>query len=1077
MRIGWLVPALCIASPAFANDKPAVGPAPSWVKVIDAPPPDTNTKSLPVAVLLSDQQVRFEPGRQTVYSETIFKVQTPQGLSAGNISIPWRPDTDTITVHKLVIHRGDKLIDVIAAGQTFTVIRREPNLESATLDGVLTANIQPEGLQVGDTIDLAISVSSSDPVFKGHVELLTGEWNKVPIGRAHLSAQWPSSIKMRLRESAAFDQLKPIKHGDLTTLEYTADNLKPLDPPRGAPARYQVGRAIEMSDFSSWAELGALMAPLYEKAAVAKSEGGLSQEIAHIRQMSSDPKVRAEAALALVQDRVRYVALAMGAGGLVPADADATWGRRYGDCKAKTALLLAILHALDIRAEPVAVNAFGGDGIDQRLPMVGLFNHVLVRATIGGSSYWLDGTRSGDSSLDRLVTPYFGWGLPLVTNGGALARMVPAPRVEPDVSVTVQVDARAGVMIPAPIHVEMVFAGDAAIGFNQGLSTLDPETRDRFLKEFWRKNYDFVEVKANNVTFDTKTAKAVLAMDGMATLDWKKGYYQLEDLTLGYKADFTRDPGPDRDAPFEVDYPSFRAVKETILLPPSWNGHVAVTTDVDQTIAGVEYFRRSTLANNVFIVALRAHAIAPEFPAKDAAAAQAALRNLAETAVSLRMPSNYTPTPKEIGVAMTQTPTSAEGFVGRGNGLLNLGRFDEAIKDFSAALELNPKNVWALDDRAIARAWKGDYADADRDVLAAAALEPHNLIAVRARGFIAERQGKSDDAIASYTLALGIEPSDSFSLAHRALAYHAAGKDDAALADAANVIKTSPAAIDMYLLRANIFRNSGRKAAALTEAAALTSANADDAYAQTVAGAIYSTFHMDSEAINAYDRAIAIKPEPYIYLDRSERRPKRDVAGRRADIDAALKLDPGSRDALLAKASLASEVGDFPNAIAAYSGVIEKEPGSVKALVERGVAYFRKGDVTAATKDFDQARARASNPVLLNNLCWEKAIAGIALESALNDCDAALGPNPTIGGFLDSRGLVKLRLGRFDDAIADYTKALAINPHMAGSRFGRGIAYLRKGDTKAGAADIAAAMSEDIDVEAAFLRYGISAPK
>jgi transglutaminase-like putative cysteine protease len=51
---------------------------------------------------------------------------------------------------------------------------------------------------------------------------------------------------------------------------------------------------------------------------------------------------RAEAALALVQDRVRYVALAMGAGGYVPADAAETWSRRYGDCKGKTALLLVV---------------------------------------------------------------------------------------------------------------------------------------------------------------------------------------------------------------------------------------------------------------------------------------------------------------------------------------------------------------------------------------------------------------------------------------------------------------------------------------------------------------------------------------------------------------------------------------------------------------------------------------------------------------------------------------------------------------------------------------------------------------
>ena len=66
------------------------------------------------------------------------------------------------------------------------------------------------------------------------------------------------------------------------------------------------------------------------------------------------------AALALVQDQVRYVFLGMNEGALVPADAEETWTRRFGDCKGKSALLVALLRALDIDAEPVAVNALAG---------------------------------------------------------------------------------------------------------------------------------------------------------------------------------------------------------------------------------------------------------------------------------------------------------------------------------------------------------------------------------------------------------------------------------------------------------------------------------------------------------------------------------------------------------------------------------------------------------------------------------------------------------------------------------------------------------------------------------------------
>lgn len=55
-------------------------------------------------------------------------------------------------------------------------------------------------------------------------------------------------------------------------------------------------------------------------------------------------------ALDLVQQQVRYVYVGLGGGTYLPASADETWNRRYGDCKGKTALLLALLGELGIAA-------------------------------------------------------------------------------------------------------------------------------------------------------------------------------------------------------------------------------------------------------------------------------------------------------------------------------------------------------------------------------------------------------------------------------------------------------------------------------------------------------------------------------------------------------------------------------------------------------------------------------------------------------------------------------------------------------------------------------------------------------
>lgn len=1076
MRIKYfgLVSVLVLALPAYAADKPVIAPAPGWVKPVALPPVGKDDAE-PVRVLLSDQQIDLTPGRQTVFTEFAIKIQTPQGLAAGNISLPWRPDTDVMTVHKLLIRRGDKVIDVLASGQTFTVLRRETNLETATLDGILTANIQPEGLQVGDIIDLAVSITSSDPVLKDHVEELTGAWNAVPIGRAHLRIQWPSTLKARLRQTAALPPLKPVKAGALTSVEFSADDLQPIVPPKGAPQRYRMGRLVEMTDFASWADLGALMAPLYEKASVVPAKATLQAEIDRIRAASPDPLARTEAALTLVQDRVRYVALAMGTGGLVPADAETTWTRRYGDCKAKTALLLAMLHALGIKADPVAVNATAGDGMDARLPMVGLFNHVLVRAEVAGRTYWLDGTRSGDTSLDRIAVPSFDWGLPLVSSGASLVRLLPPPLAKPAQVTTIKIDARGGLSVPAPTHIDIVLSGDGAVGMNQAMAALTGDVRDRALREYWRAQYDFIDVKSATTAFDPKTGEMRFSMDGLARMDWSDGWYQTDGTGVGYKADFSRDPGPHRDAPFAVEYPYYTKLTETILFPAGFNGKTGTGGDVDKTVAGIEYHRKATLVDDVFTIEKTERSIVPEFAAAEAPAAQTALRALAAQNVAIRRPANYRPNEADFTAMMADTPTTAAGFVSRGNTLLDRGRVDDAIKDFDQAITLDPGNAWALADRGIALVWKGGPAEAaDKDLAAAAALDPRNPVVFRARGLIAEKKGAAKDAVAAYTEALAVEPDSVFALTHRASNNRAAGNPDAALADAAAALKINPAMVDLYLLRANILRGQGKREAALAEAAAVTAANPDSAYAQVVAAGIYSAFGRDADAMRAYDRALAIKPEAYIYLNRGLRRPKTDVAGRLADLDAALKLEPTLTEAVAAKATLLADKGDVAGAIAMFNIAIRQSPEQTELLSARGTVYARSGQTALAEKDFAAARAKATSPTALNNICWAKATSNVALESALQDCDAALGKAPDTASFLDSRAFVLLRMGRYDDAIATYDQALAKVPALAASLFGRGVAWAKKGDKAKSDADIAAAEKTDPDVRTEFARYGVT---
>ncbi|HEX4505461.1 MAG TPA: DUF3857 domain-containing protein, partial [Alphaproteobacteria bacterium] len=387
--------ALAAAQPRA--DQPRYEPPPAWVKVLEIPKPAPGGEPVgSTHLLLEDVQDRFGPEGVDTYWEEAIRIETPQGLAAvGNVAFDWNPDTEALLIHRLRILRGAQVVDLLADGQKFIVLRRENKLEYAMLDGTLTAAIEPEGLQVGDVLDFAVSYEARDPLMRGRsgriVVLPTATADRF-VARVLL----PPGETPHWRVTTGFDKPKVAATADGTELTVDMKNAIRPTPPKNAPDRYMRPGRMEVSQVDDWSQVSAVMAPLYDKTAVLKPDSPLRQEVAKIKAASADPKVQAAAALHLVQQQVRYLFLGMNNGGYVPAPADLTWTRRFGDCKGKTVLLLALLRELGIDAEPALVDTEYGDDMDRRPAMVASFDHVMVRATIDGKVYWLDGTRPAD---------------------------------------------------------------------------------------------------------------------------------------------------------------------------------------------------------------------------------------------------------------------------------------------------------------------------------------------------------------------------------------------------------------------------------------------------------------------------------------------------------------------------------------------------------------------------------------------------------------------------------------------------------------------------------------------------------
>ncbi|RTL66630.1 MAG: tetratricopeptide repeat protein, partial [Hyphomicrobiales bacterium] len=276
-----------------------------------------------------------------------------------------------------------------------------------------------------------------------------------------------------------------------------------------------------------------------------------------------------------------------------------------------------------------------------------------------------------------------------------------------------------------------------------------------------------------------------------------------------------------------------------------------------------------------------------------------------------------------------------------------------------------------------------------------------------------------------------------------------------------------------------------------------------DAEVYNMRGLKYLAKDDKDRAIADFSKAIELngKYAPAFYnRARSSSRPE-DQERVKADMQKAVELDPelGKQgcsdlsgalalqacDLAIAKfpkdATLYNDRGaeymdqnDMERALADLSKAIELDRKYARAYKNRADIYRDRGDYEDAVADYSNAiQNDAKYAGAYNGRCWLRAISNRELPQALGDCDEALRLRPNAANYLDSRGLVFLRLGRIKEAIADYDAALKEYDKLAGSLYGRGLAKRKIGDVAGGDADIARAKQIRPEVADEFKKYGL----
>jgi transglutaminase-like putative cysteine protease len=568
--IGVLVGCLAALPYARAQSlrKVTTAPAPAWIDSVPAEGASggasTDTLSHGRRLLLFDEQVRL--GRGSAPTERFERwsqqIVNESGLDAASqVKLEFDPTFESLVVHALTIRRDDQVLDRLDL-EAARLIQQESNLDAQVYDGRQTLVLFVSDLRVGDVLDYAYTRRGADPTLGGKVAEVVGLGAPEPIARLRVRLTAP-------RERPVHWSLGGPPQAGQTPAESATDALTtyawdlrdspaiPLEP--DTPGWYGSMPFASFSDFASWQEVASWGARLFQSPAAGPPLHAWVQ--ARMREAASrdDFVLRA---LRFVQDEVRYVAIEVGMARRRPSDPNVVFARRYGDCKEKAALLVAILGDAGIRARPALVNSAAGHALDGWTPSPLAFDHAIVKVTMpGGAELWVDPTMTlQGGGLSEAQAWRFERALVLEDGVAGLAELPPAP----DWANVVRIVDRYFPPPPgdahgeARLHTERSYQGEVANVTRAVLHTQTREAAQNFIASRYETDFPGVRVSALDEQDDRDANVVRLKADVVLPRFWtpmEDGAQYAATLKCRSLESFLARPGRERRTPLRLSYP------------------------------------------------------------------------------------------------------------------------------------------------------------------------------------------------------------------------------------------------------------------------------------------------------------------------------------------------------------------------------------------------------------------------------------------------------------------------------------------------------------------------------------------
>jgi transglutaminase-like putative cysteine protease len=352
------------------------------IKAAAAHPPE------PSDLALADVRVQelLSNGLDRVHVQQIFFMGSDAAVDAHRVSsISYSPSTEELKVVRARVWKQD---GAVLEAQDLGDRELGDNYVSMYYD-MRSHQLRFAGLEKGDVIELEYSLtptqrSSTSNGYFGELVLFAGRG----------PAQLKRYVLIAPAAQKVFVHAEKIAPANITARDgsqvfvWEARSVAALPREPRSPGITEVSPYVHVSTVGDWKQLGVWYADLVRPQFAL--DPPLESELERVIKSAHSEREKIAAIQEFVLRSTHYVALEFGIYSYKPYPVAQIYARRFGDCKDKASLMIALLRAAGIEAEIALVRTRSLGDVASGPASIALFNHAIVY--IPKYELWLDGT-------------------------------------------------------------------------------------------------------------------------------------------------------------------------------------------------------------------------------------------------------------------------------------------------------------------------------------------------------------------------------------------------------------------------------------------------------------------------------------------------------------------------------------------------------------------------------------------------------------------------------------------------------------------------------------------------------------